>query len=77
LYDATVRYLNELKASGGKITPEHWQAETERLTAQSGTLYQRMKSMRTDIQAVEKIPKTADELARLEKSRDRGQEPEH
>ena len=35
-----------------------------------------MKSMRTDIQAVEKIRKTADELARSEKSRDRMKEPE-
>lgn len=40
LYDAAVRYLNELKASGAKITPKHWQAEAERLTAQNSTLYQ-------------------------------------
>ncbi|BAR06670.1 conserved hypothetical protein [Scardovia inopinata JCM 12537] len=76
LYDAAVRYLNELKASGEKITPKHWQAEVERLTAQNSALYQQIKAMRTDIQAVEKIRKTADELARSEKSRDRGQEPE-
>ncbi len=76
LYDAAVRYLDELKASGEKITPKHWQAETERLTAHNGTLYQQMKAMRTDIQAVEKIRKTADELARSEKSRDRMKEPE-
>jgi outer membrane murein-binding lipoprotein Lpp len=74
LYDASVRYLNELKASGEKITPKHWQAEAERLTAQNGTLYQQMNAMRTDIQAVEKIRKTADEIARSEKSRGRGQE---
>ena len=74
LYDAAVRYLDELKASGEKITPKHWQDEAKRLTVQNGTLYQQMKSMRTDIQAVEKIRKTADELARSEKSRDRGQE---
>jgi hypothetical protein len=30
-----------------------------------------MKAMRTDIQAVEKIRKTADELARSEKAKDR------
>ena len=76
LYDASVRYLNELKASGEKITPKHWQAEAERLIAHNDTLYQQMKAMRTDIQAVEKIRKTADELARSEKSRNREQEPE-
>ncbi|MVB10267.1 MobA/MobL family protein [Caprobacter fermentans] len=74
LYDAAVRYLDELKASSEKITPRHWQAEAERLTAKNSTLYQQMKSMRTDIQAVEKIRKTADELARAERTRDRGQE---
>lgn len=71
LYDAAVRYLNDLKASGEKITPKHWQAEAEHLSAHNDTLYQQMKAMRTDIQAVEKIRKTADELARSEKPRDR------
>ena len=72
VYDAAMRYLNELKASGEKITPKHWQAEVDRLTSKNSALYQQMKAMRTDIQAVEKIRKTADELARSEKSRDRG-----
>ena len=76
LYDAAVRYLDELIASGEKITPKHWQAETERLTARNRALYQQMKSMRTDIQAVEKIHKTADALARSDKSRDQTQEQE-
>ena len=71
LYDAAVWYLDELNASGEKIAPQHWQTETERLTVQNSSRYQQMKSMRTDIQAVEKIRKTADELARSEKSRDR------
>lgn len=74
LYDASVLCLNELKASGEKITPKQWQAEMERLSTYNDTLYQQMKSMRTEIQAVEKIRKTADELAQSEKSRDRGQE---
>lgn len=56
-YDAAVRYLNGLKASGEKIIPKHWQPEMERLSAHNGTLYQRMKAMRTEIQAVEKIRK--------------------
>ena len=76
LYDAAVRYLDELRASGEKITPKHWQSEVERLTAQNSTLYQQMKHMRTDIQAVEKIRKTANELALSEKSRDWMKEPE-
>jgi hypothetical protein len=76
LYDAAVRYLDALKASGEKITPKHWQADTERLTTQNSTLYQQMKSMRTDIQSVEKIRKTADELARSEHSRDLGRDHE-
>jgi len=76
LYDVAVRYLDKLKASGEKITPKHWQAEAERLTAQNSALYQQMKAMRTDIQAVEKIRKTADELARSEKPRDRGHDHE-
>ncbi len=76
LYDAAVRYLDELKDNGKKITPKHWQAKVERLTAQSNALYQQMKAMRTDIQAIEKIRKTADELARPEKSRNQMKEPE-
>jgi hypothetical protein len=72
LYDAAVRYLNELKASGEKIMPKHWQAEAERLTAQNSSQYQKMKAMRTDIQAVEKIRKTADELARAERDKEKG-----
>ena len=76
LYDATVRYLDELKASGEKITPKHWQADSEHLTVQNDTLYQQMKAMRADIQSVEKIRKTADELARSGKSRNQIKEPE-
>ena len=76
LYDAAVRYLDELKTSGEKITPKHWQTEMECLTTQNSARYQQMKAMRKDIQTVEKIRKTADELARSEKSRDRGRDYE-
>lgn len=48
----------------------------ERLSAHNGTLYQQMKSMRTEIQAVEKIRKTADELARSEKFKNQMKKPE-
>ncbi|WP_407926817.1 hypothetical protein [Caproicibacter fermentans] len=44
LYDAAVRYLDSLKASGEKITPKHWQTQAEQLAAQNSTLYQQMKS---------------------------------
>jgi len=70
LYDASVWYLDELKASCEKNTPKHWQAETEHLAAHIGELYQKMKDLRTDIQAVEKSRRTADEIARAEKSKD-------
>ena len=76
LYEEAVRNLNELKSSGEKITPKHWQAKAERLTARETAMYQQMKAMRGDVQAVEKIRKTADELARSEKSGHRQQEPE-
>lgn len=76
LYDAAVWYLNELKVSGEKITPKAWQAEAEHLSAHNSALYQQMKSMRTDIQAVEKIRKTAYELARSKRSKDRGHDYE-
>ncbi|WP_242822085.1 MobA/MobL family protein [Ethanoligenens harbinense] len=74
LYDAAVRYLDGLKDRSEKITPKAWQAEAERLTTHHNALYQRMKAMRPDVQAVEKIRQAADRLARLEKSRDQGQE---
>jgi outer membrane murein-binding lipoprotein Lpp len=76
LYDAAARYLDGLKASGERIAPKEWRAEVERLTARETAMYQKMKAMREDIQTVEKIRKTADELARSEKHRDRQQEPE-
>lgn len=71
-----MRYLNELKDSGEKITPKHWQVEAEYLIAKNSDLYQQMKAMHPDIQAMEKIRKTADALARSKKSIDRTQEQE-
>lgn len=52
--------------------PKHWQAEVECLIAHNDTLYQQMKAMRTDIQTVKKIRKTADELARAERDKENG-----
>lgn len=73
LFDAAVRYLDDLKASGEKITPKLWQTETARLTAQKDSLYLRMKAMREDIKAVERIRKTADTLAKTENSKNKEQ----
>lgn len=74
LYDAAVRYLDDLKSGGEAITPKTWHSESERLTIQKNALYQQMRAMRADIQAVEKIRKTADTLAKTEKSKDKEQE---
>lgn len=68
-FDAAVRYLDDLKTSGEKITPKMWRAEAERLTAHKDEQYQRMKAMREDIKAVEKICRTADQLAKMETHR--------
>ena len=49
LYEAAVRYLENLKVTGEEITPKKWQAEAERLKAEKSVQYQKMKSMREDI----------------------------
>ena len=69
LYDATARYLKELKASGEEITPKEWRREIDLLTAgkQADTLA--MKSMREDLKAVERLRKTAEQLSRQERDK--------
>ena len=64
LFDAAVRYLDTLKASGEKITPKAWRAEAQRLTAEKDADYLKMRAMREDIKAVETLKKTAERLAR-------------
>jgi outer membrane murein-binding lipoprotein Lpp len=76
LFDAAAKYLDELKASGEMIEPQKWRDEVTRLTANRDGLYLRMKAMREDIKAVEKIRKTADTLAKAEKSKDTEHETE-
>ena len=63
-FDAAVRYLDDLKVSGEKITPKSWQDEVDRLTAQKDLDYQKMRAMRDDLKAVERLKKTAEQLAR-------------
>lgn len=76
LFDAAAKYLDELKASGEAIAPQKWRDEVARMTANKDGLYLRMKAMREDIKAVEKIRKTADTLAKAEKSKDTEHETE-
>ena len=64
LFDAAVRYLDTLKASGEAITPKAWRAEAQRLTAEKEADYLQMRAMREDIKAVETLKKTAERLAR-------------
>ncbi|NBI11332.1 conjugal transfer protein TraA [Colidextribacter sp. OB.20] len=64
LFDAAVRYLDTLKASGEAITPKAWRAEAQRLTAEKDADYLKMRAMREDIKAVETLKKTAERLAR-------------
>ena len=64
LFDAAVRYLDMLKASGESITPKAWRAEVQRLTAEKDADYLKMRDMREDIKAVETLKKTAERLAR-------------
>ena len=64
LFDAAVRYLDTLKASGESITPKAWRAEAARLTAEKEADYLKMRDMREDIKAVETLKKTVERLAR-------------
>ncbi len=64
LFDAAVRYLDKLKASGEAITPKAWRTEAQRLTVEKDADYLKMRDMREDIKAVETLKKTADRLAR-------------
>ena len=65
-----------MKDSGEAITPKAWQREIDQLTAgkQADTLA--MKAMREDLKAVERLRKTADQLARQERDKPRDRGPE-
>jgi len=62
LYDAAVRYLENLKAEGEAITPKKWRSEADVLTAQKNLQCQELRAMREEIKAVEKLRKTAEQL---------------
>ena len=74
LYEAAVRYLDELKVAGEPITPKKWRREVDTLTAKKNLQYQQMRAMRDELKGVEKLKKTAVQLARSEQTRK--QEPE-
>ena len=76
LYDATARYLKELKASGEEITPKEWRREIDLLTAQKQVDSLDMKAMREELKAVEWLRKAADQLARQERDKPRDRGPE-
>ena len=63
-FDAAVRFLDDLKESGEAVMPKAWQAEVDRLTVQKDLDYQKMRAMRDDLKAVERLKKTAEQLAR-------------
>ena len=64
LHDGAARYLSELKASGVEIAPKVWKAQADKLTLRKDTLYQEMRSMRQNIQSVERLKKSAVEIAK-------------
>ena len=76
LYDAAARYLKELKASGEEITPKEWRREIDLLAAQKQVDSIDMKAMREELKAVERLRKTAEQLARQERDKPRDRGPE-
>lgn len=74
LYDAAVRYLDDLKKSGEAITPKKWRSECAQFTTHKNVLYEKMRAMREDVKAVEQLRKTADQLAKTEKTKDKEHE---
>lgn len=65
-YRSAERYLAGIKERGEPITPKKWQSELAALIPHKDLLYEKMRAMREDIKAVEKIRKAADQLARTE-----------
>ena len=64
LYEAAVRYLEDLKAIGEPILPKKWRREVETLTAKKDLQYQDMWAMWEELKAVETLRKAAEKLAK-------------
>lgn len=75
LFEAAAQYLENLKSSGEAITPKKWQAEVDKLTAQKDSQYRDMRAMREEIKSVERLRKAAEQLSKMEPSKEH--EPEH
>ena len=65
-----------MKDCGEAITPKAWQREIDQLAAGKQTDTLAMKSMREDLKAVERLRKTAEQLARQEQDKSHDREPE-
>ncbi len=74
LYEAAVRYLNKLKASGENVNAKQWRAESTKLIAHKKLLYQHMREMREDIKTAEDLRKAARQFFKDEQS---GQKTDH
>lgn len=70
LFEAAARYLEKLKSAGEPITPKKWQAEVDALTAQKDSQYRDMRAMREEIKSVERLRKTAEQIAKSEQSQE-------
>lgn len=64
LLESATKYLNELKASGGGITPKKWTADKNHLTAQKNVLYEKMKSIVRILKPLSKSAKMRNSLPR-------------
>jgi len=73
-FDTAAKFLNSLEQSGEKITPNGWQAEAKKLAARKDLDYQKMRTIRDELKAVESLRKTADRLAREDRDQRKGQE---
>lgn len=64
LYRAAARFLDDLKAEGEPITPKKWRGEVSTLSTKKDLQYSQMKQMREEINAMEKLKKAAEKIAR-------------
>ncbi len=74
LYEAAVRYLDKLKASGENVNAKQWRAERTKLITHKNLLYQQMRDMRKDIKTAEDLRKAARQFLKEEQS---GQKIDH
>jgi len=66
LFERSTNYLDELKASGIKITPSQWRREREKLVSEKNQLYTDMGKIKDEIKSIESIRRTLDELTKDE-----------